>query len=502
MQAATLARTLEDLAAFAGYAIPLIDMLDNLPKSAIWGEWLDQLSALATRSLRQPDRVLAVLAELAPMGPIGPVALDEVLLLLEPLLLQVAVPPASQRYGKLLVASIEAARGLSFDAVFAPGLAEKMFPRKIVEEPILLDAVRQQIGGLPTNQNRLEEERLALALVAGAADERICFSYPRLDLEQARPRVPSFYGLEAFRAAEGTLPDFAELARRAETATNARLGWPAPSDPAEAIDDAEYDLALLSRLEAQGLGTSGAARHLVTANPFLGRALRARYQRWGRTWTASDGLLSCSDAVRTVMAKHTLGVRSFSPTALQDYAKCPYRFFLHAIHGLAPREVPEAIDELDPLQRGSLIHEVQFELFAWLQKEGLLPVRPSNLREAQERLDVIIAQVAARYRAILRPPLIVSGWTALQQFGRTSANGYGARARTSPAIFPGASNFRLGWSKGGNDAKRTRSRYRERSASIAAFSYAAQSISSNAILPEPHASRITRPGRRMQIEPN
>jgi ATP-dependent helicase/nuclease subunit B len=251
-QAAVLARTLEDLAAFAVYAIPLIDLLDSLPKSANWGDWLEKLSALATRALKYPSRVLSVLSELAPMGSVGPVALNEVLLVLEPLLLQVAVPPASQRYGKVFVALIDAARGMSFDAVFVPGLAEKMFPRKIVEEPILLDAVREQIGDLATNPTRLQAERLALALAAGAAEHRICFSYSRLDLDQGRPRVPSFYGLEAFRAAEGLLPDFAELARRAETATNARLGWPAPNDPANAIDDAEYDLALLNRLEERG----------------------------------------------------------------------------------------------------------------------------------------------------------------------------------------------------------------------------------------------------------
>ena len=50
-RAAALSRTLEDLSAFAGYAIPLIDVLDGLPKSANWGEWLDQLGALATRAL-------------------------------------------------------------------------------------------------------------------------------------------------------------------------------------------------------------------------------------------------------------------------------------------------------------------------------------------------------------------------------------------------------------------------------------------------------------------
>jgi ATP-dependent helicase/nuclease subunit B len=79
------------------------------------------------------------------------------------------------------------------------------------------------------------------------------------------------------------------------------------------------------------------------------------------------------------MAKHTLDARSYSPTALENYARCPYRFFLQTIHRLAPREVPEVIDELDPLQRGSLIHDVQFEMFARLKEENLLPVRPNNL---------------------------------------------------------------------------------------------------------------------------
>jgi RecB family exonuclease len=405
-RAATLSRTLEDLAAFAGYALPLIDVLDGLPASTNWGEWLDQLSALATQALRQPDRVLAVLAELAPMGPVGPVTLNEVLLVLEGLLLEVAVPPPSQRYGKVLAAPIDAARGLSFEAVFVPGLAEKMFPRKIVEEPILLDAAREQIGAaLATNQTRIEGERLAMALAAGAAESRICFSYSRLDLDQARPRVPSFYTLEAIRAAEGLLPDFAELARRAETVTTARLGWPAPPDPADAIDEAEHDLAVLDRLEARREESPGVARYLVTINPYLARALRARYQRWGRFWTASDGLLSRSEMVRATMAKHTLGRRSYSPTALQNYARCPYRFFLQAVHGLAPREIPEAIDELDPLQRGSLVHDVQFDLFARLRQDDLLRIRPSNLHGVQEQLDAVIAEVAARYRDDLAPAI-------------------------------------------------------------------------------------------------
>jgi RecB family exonuclease len=402
----TLARGIEDLSAFAGYALPLIDELDKLQGACDWGEWLDRLAALATRALREPDRVLSVLSELSPMGPVGPVSLTEVLFVLEGILLQVSVPPSSQRYGKVFVAPIEAVRGLNFDVVFVPGLAEKMFPRKIVEEPILLDATRLRISGdLTTNSDRLEKERVALALAVGAANNRICLSYPRIDLEQARPRVPSFYALEVVRAAEGRLPDFAELARRAETKTTARLGWPAPRDPTQAIDDAEHDLAILEGLVARPEANAGAARYLLNANPWLARALRARHQRWRRIWTAADGLTSASPTVRAIMTHHLLDARNYSATALQSYARCPYQFFLYAVHGLTPREVPEAIDELDPLQRGSLIHEVQFKLLASLRDEHLLPVHPDSLERAWDKLDSVISEVAARYEEDLAPAI-------------------------------------------------------------------------------------------------
>lgn len=405
-RAATLRRTLEDLNALAGYALPLIDALDALPASALWGEWLDQLGALATRALRQPDRVLSVLSELAPMASVGPVDLEEVLLVLADLLLQVAVPPANQRYGGVFIGPVEAARGLSFEAVFVPGVAEKLFPHRIIEEPILLDAARKALNiGLDTNDDRLANERLALALAAGAAERRLYLSYPRLDLGEGRPRVPSFYALEAVRAAEGRLPDFAELAREAETVTSARIGWPAPSDPDTAIDDAEYDLAVLERLFSLPEAHAGSARYLLTTNSYLARALRMRYQRWHFHWTPADGLVSSSHLTQPIMAMHRLAARSYSPTALQNYAACPYKFFLQAIHRLAPREVPDPIDELDPLQRGSLIHDIQLVLFERLRSMNLLPIRPARLDQARDVLEGVIHEVAGRYYDDLAPAI-------------------------------------------------------------------------------------------------
>ena len=209
--------------------------------------------------------MLATLSELRLMAAVGPVSLREVWLVLERRLLELALPAEKSRYGKVTVAPCEAARGLAFDVVCVPGLAEKLFPKHINEDPILLDEQRAALDlGLATNRDRRDRERLALRLAVGAARTELFLSYPRLDLEKSRPRVPSFYGLEALGAAEGRIVGFDEFEARAERATDVRVGWPAPKTPAEAIDDAEYDVALLEQLMQPGSDEGkGAARYLL-----------------------------------------------------------------------------------------------------------------------------------------------------------------------------------------------------------------------------------------------
>ena len=275
-------RELAALEALQRFALPLVDDLAALPKSATWGEWIEKLGALASRALRRPGRVLAVLGELEPMSKVDNVGISEVRLVLEPRLSQLRIPELGRRYGKVFVATTDEARGLAFDVVFVPGLAEKIFPQKVVEDPLLLDAAREKLSpDLPTNKDRTDDERLALRLAVGAAERRVVLSYPRLDVEQARPRTPSFYGLEVLRVAEGQLGDFEHLAEKAASTAEARIGWPAPVKREDAIDEAEYDLALLKNvLEKPENEVNGEGRYLVDANPHLSRALRFRWMRW------------------------------------------------------------------------------------------------------------------------------------------------------------------------------------------------------------------------------
>ena len=404
-------REIRDLETLRSFALPLLEMLASLPREPSWSwrEWLEALSSLAMRSLRDPWRVLGVLSELAPMAPVGPVGLSEVQRVLGRRLAQLVERPKGSAAGAVFVASIEEARGLSFRTVLVPGLAEKVFPQKVSEDPLLLDDVRAALGdtALARNEDRVAKERLALHLAASAASERLVLSFPRVDTERARARVPSFYALEAVRAIEGKLPGFEELSRRAERGASARMGWPAPPSEADAIDAAEYDLAVLEPLlHSSPETTTGKGRFLLDANPHLARALRFRERRWWRkSWCRADGLVDPEPDAREALRKHALAERAFSPTALEAFASCPYRFYLRSIMGLAPREVPEAIDEIDPLQRGKLVHEVQFALLYALRAEKRLPVRHQDVEAAHEQLDRVLEAVASRYREELAPAI-------------------------------------------------------------------------------------------------
>ena len=404
--AISIARKKEDLRHLRAFALPLLEQLALLPTSATWGVWGEHLARLAERALRDPARVLAVLRELAARGPIGAVGVTEVRLVLSRRLTEMVRAPSGSPAGKLFVASIEEARGLSFEVVFVPGLAERIFPRKVIEDPIALDAVRASLGEeLPTSTTRVEHERLALRLAAGAAERKLVLSYPRIDTERARPQVPSFYGLEVLRAIEGALPGFEHLARRAEEEGASRLAWPAPEDPDDAIDVAEYDLAVLDALLREP--TEGAMRYVLSINPHLARALRARWMRWSTVkWTSADGLVGPSATVKTILSQRGgLASRPYSATALESFAACPYRFYLRAVLGLAPREDPAPLEEIDPSTRGRLFHDSQFELLSRLRDAGGLPVREARLPEAYALLEQVVREVAARHREELVPAI-------------------------------------------------------------------------------------------------
>jgi ATP-dependent helicase/nuclease subunit B len=389
------------------FALPLVEMLGSLPRQAAWGEWIEHLRALAAAALDRPQSVLSVLGELQAMAEVGPVALDEVAGVLSDRLRFLRREPPLRRYGCVFAGGIDEVRGRAFDVVFLPGLCEGMFPSRSLEDPILLDVYRRELHtGLRLRDDRVAAERRRLHIACAAARTRLVFSYPRMDVVESRPRVPSFYALEIVRAAHGRLPGLRTFEETARRAAPSRLDWPAPLDPRQAIDDAEFDLATLGRtFQLSPEDAKGVGHYLIGANSYLADSLR-RYARRNRTgWYSADGIVEPDVATRAVLATQRLAARSYSPSSLQHFAACPYRFLLHAIHQLRPREEKAALEQMDPLTRGALFHETQFRLFRELQTAQLLPMRPPDIARILEIADGVLDRVAAENAEKLAPAI-------------------------------------------------------------------------------------------------
>lgn len=453
--AAALEADLADLEALRSFALPLIELAMGWSGPASWGEWLDRLSALAPRIVSRSRRVLSVLAELRPLAAVPGVTLAEVREVLSERLAVLQEDPPAHRFGRVFVAGPEQARGRSFEVVFVPGLAERVFPRRPREDPLLLDAARRSLGAhLETQTGRGRHERLLLRLAVGAAGRRLFLSYPRVDVGQARPRVPSFYALEVVRANEGKLPEIDALEHAATAAGGARMAWPAPADPRRAIDSAEYDLAVLEPLLRRAVtgDVAGRARFLIELNAHLGRSLRSRWCRWElRRWHAADGMCELPETTRAALHAHRLGARAYSASALQRFAACPYRFFLAGIARLQPRPSAAPAERLDPLTRGRLFHEVQAAVLRELQRRGLLPFSETRLKETLEVLDAVARQEEARAREELAPA-IPRIWDDEMAALRADLRGWLQRAARSAGPWQ-PQHFELAFGLGANDTR-------------------------------------------------
>lgn len=204
-----------------------------------------------------------------------------------------------------------------------------------------------------------------------------------------------------------------------ESRSDNAAGWPAPRRMEDAIDTREADLSDLAQLlQADPALAAGGLSDLRESNGTLDRALRQRWRRYGDKWSTGDGLVAQDADVRGLLQRESLKKRPYSATALESFAACPYRFFLRAIMRLSPRETADAIEELDPMTRGSLVHAMQFrvlqariqgtpiEALAEVLEEAITEVS----REAEDRLAPAIPSVF--HEEITRIRKDLKGWLA------------------------------------------------------------------------------------------
>lgn len=258
------------------------------------------------------------------------------------------------------------ARGLSFRAVFIPGLSERIFPSVVRQDPFLLDGEREMLRrmshgavSLSRKSERLEEEALIFRLAVQSAGERVVCSYPRSEAGTGKERIPSSllgllngYSMEGKHGA-GII--FRRTVRREREP--ARLP----------VSAAEYDL--FRAAERRG------GKGFLPTGLFFSRGMRLIESRWGeRRFTPYDGVFSSEAALKELgLVLEESGWR-FSPTSLEKYAACPFAYLLSKVLKVEPVEEPERLVSITPPQRGRLVHLIIARVFSELSKAHLLPL--------------------------------------------------------------------------------------------------------------------------------
>ena len=305
---------------------------------------------------------------------------------------------------------------MAFRRVFVPGVNEGLFPRPPAEDPLLLEAQRRDLG----IELRADDTEL-LRIAAACASERLTLSFSRLDLLTGRERVPSFYAFAAHRAAGGREIGVREFESRARSATRTRIGWPAPPDAADAIDDAEFDLATLAPL-AKGSGQylkslPGRSVHVAArALDPLAQALEGR----GRSVIEEIG----SDALRPTGSPSAPGrpPRCSSTRAVPTASRCA------AFSGCAPPNGRPASSAWTRPRAAISTTRCNSSCFATWRRARPLPVQPGNLRRGARPAR---RRPASRWRGasrpISRPPFRRSGARKCRPFAPTCAAGCNRR---------------------------------------------------------------------------
>src|SRR5258708_34216282 len=108
---------------------------------------------------------------------------------------------------------------------------------------------------------------------------------------------------------------------------------------------------------------------------------------------------------------------------MEQFASCPNKFALNGVLGLKPREEAVPLEQLDPLTRGALFHEVQVSVLGELKHRKLLPLNKTRVAAAIAVSDQVLNQIAAEYKEKLAPA-IPRVWHSEMEDLRTDLRGW------------------------------------------------------------------------------
>jgi ATP-dependent helicase/nuclease subunit B len=312
------------------------------------------------------------------------------------------IPPALDQ---VLIGAIDRARNPDLKLALVLGVNESVFPAAPAAPTILTDADRdelRQCSGAPGPdlRERLARERY-LGYIAGTrASEKLVVTFSRHDAD-GKTLNPSpfithlcriFPGLEIEESSGET--KLAEAEHVSEIAPSLMAVWSSEQErrpPARRDTDYWQQQAVSGAgVPSQFMAVNPAAETVNNWRELLALPVVAELAKSLRQLREPDSTEPLSPALAEKLFGLTL--RS-SVSRLEEFAQCPFRFFVHS--GLRAEE--RKVFELDAREQGSFQHEVLKMFHEQLSAEGKR-WRDITPPDARERVGKIAAALALNYR--------------------------------------------------------------------------------------------------------
>ncbi|MBI2469666.1 MAG: exodeoxyribonuclease V subunit gamma [Planctomycetes bacterium] len=331
------------------------------------------------------------------------------------------------------------ARGIPCRALFILGLNEKVFPRAISEEPFMRDHVRRKLSEtlgnfIPEKLRGFEEERLLFYFLLNAARERLYLLYERSD-EAGKPKIQSHYLMDVLQKVKNIsallhghdqktlltspfarekvidypslIPPFA----RGDTGGCKETSQICPHEKGEKKrgdfrEKSEYGVYVprgikdklcgkeISLLTPKEVGIRMALDKIDPVSFMTSFGINpdifARSQTALSFMESYDQPLTAYDGVIGDMSAWWEGraCRGLSPTALETFGVCPFKYFMGEVLELESLEEPEKIDVIAAVDLGSLYHAILKDFYGHLIEKGYFHKKTKEIKPIELLHDI------------------------------------------------------------------------------------------------------------------
>ena len=242
----------------------------------------------------------------------------------------------------------------AFKQVYVLGLREHEFPSLKNENWLYSDRERADLTALgialPSSADGYREDIRFFANACAAASERLVLTFFTDDDQGVSPYIGEVQSL------------FTNLEIRAKKPQR---------ESGSSLSPAELELALARA------GQTVFLHQLTEGSAEAACSDRKRIENI----TGWNGSLTDTDLLRQV--ERRIGIR-FSASKLETYRGCPFQFLVSYVWQQRPAE--EVEEDMDPMQRGSLLHKV---LETFISRHLREPLQATRWEELREELDTV-----------------------------------------------------------------------------------------------------------------